>query len=395
MNTPVGAAGSAAATADVIRLAVPDIDDDDVAAVEAVLRSGFLVQGPQVAAFEAATAEFVGTRHAVAVANCTAALHLTLLGLGVGPGDRVAVPTYSWPATANVVVLCGAEPVFVDLDPATWAMDPRRLAEVVDTTPGGLAAILPVHAFGGMADMAAIVEIAGARGIPVVEDAACALGAALGARQAGTWGVAGCFSFHPRKAVTTGEGGVIVTDDDRLARMARILRNHGLDPDASSPTFVAAGYNLRMTDLQAALGRTQLAKLDRIVARRRELAATYDRLVVDAGVGLTPPPVLADSVHVYQSYVTLLPAAAAPVRATLIERLRARGIETTIGTYHMPLIAFYAARGHLPGQFPVTDDVAGRALSLPLAGGMSDADQERVVASVADELRGLVTDLPG
>lgn len=376
-------------TPPVIRLAVPDIDDDDIAAVEAVLRSGFLVQGPQVAAFEEQLAALTGARHAVAVANCTAALHLTLLSLGVGPGDRVAVPTYSWPATANVVVLCGAEPVFVDLDPATWAMHPERLAEAVDRTPGGLAAVLPVHAFGGMADMAAICDVAGNRGIPVVEDAACALGASLGARQAGRWGVAGCFSFHPRKAVTTGEGGVIVTDDDRIARMARILRNHGLDPDASSPTFVAAGYNLRITDFQAALGRTQLAKLDRIVARRRELAAAYDALLVAANAGLTPPPVLADSVHVYQSYVTLLPEVAAPGRATLIERLRARGIETTIGTYHMPLIAFYAARGHHSGDFPVTDDVAGRALSLPLWGGMTQADQERVVDAVVEELSAL------
>jgi perosamine synthetase len=374
-----------------IRLAAPDIDEADIAAVAAVLRSGQLVQGPQVAAFEARLAELTGAAHAVAVANCTAALHLTLLALGVGPGDRVAVPTYSWPATANVVVLAGAEPCFVDIDPVTFTMRPDALAAAAERA-GRLAAVLPVHAFGGMADMDGLAEVAAAIGAPLVEDAACALGATLHGRPAGRFGVAGCFSFHPRKAVTTGEGGAIVTDDGVVARVARTLRNHGLDPDASAPTFIAAGYNLRMTDVQAALGLSQLAKFDRLLARRRRLAAAYDHVLADrpaAEAGVVGPGALAGAGHVYQSYVVLLPAGAAPQRATVIAELRARGIETTLGTYHMPLIPFFAARGHRPGDFPVTDDVAARALSLPLSTAMDDGDPANVVAALVEVLAGL------
>jgi perosamine synthetase len=371
-------------TGDRIRLAAPDIDEADIEAVAAVLRSGHLVQGPEVAAFEAAVAAITGAAHAVAVANCTAALHLTLLALGVGPGDRVAVPTYSWPATANVVVLAGAEPCFVDIDPATFTMRPDALAAVAERA-GRLAAVLPVHAFGGMADMDTLATVAAAAGAPIVEDAACALGSTLNGRPAGRFGVAGCFSFHPRKAVTTGEGGVIVTDDRTVARVARTLRNHGLDPEASAPTFIAAGYNLRMTDVQAALGRTQLAKLDRLVEGRRRLAACYDRLLADgpaADVGIVAPRALAGAGHVYQSYVVLLPTLAKPWRHEVIAELAARGIETTIGTHHMPLIPFFAARGHAPGDFPVTDDVAARALTLPLSSKLGEADAERVVAEL-------------
>jgi dTDP-4-amino-4,6-dideoxygalactose transaminase len=377
-------ASSAPDAGDRIRLAAPDIDEADIEAVAAVLRSGQLVQGPEVAAFEAAVAAMTGAAHAVAVANCTAALHLTLLALGVGPGDRVAVPTYSWPATANVVVLVGAEPVFVDIDPATFTMRPDALAAVARRA-GRLAAVMPVHAFGGMADLDALGEVAAAAGAPIVEDAACALGSTLHGRPAGRFGVAGCFSFHPRKAITTGEGGVIVTDDRTVARVARTLRNHGLDPDASAPTFIAAGYNLRMTDVQAALGRTQLAKLDRLVEGRRRLAACYDRLLADgpaADLGIAAPGALAGAGHVYQSYVVLLPAVARPWRHEVIAELGARGIETTIGTYHMPLIPFFAARGHAPGDFPVTDDVAARALTLPLSSKLGEADAERVVAEL-------------
>jgi dTDP-4-amino-4,6-dideoxygalactose transaminase len=374
-----------------IRLAAPDIDDGDIAAVAAVLRSGHLVQGPQVARFEARIAELTGAAHAIAVANCTAALHLSLLALGIGPGDRVAVPTYSWPATANVVVLVGAEPCFVDIDPVTFTMRPDALAAVAERA-GRLAAVLPVHAFGGMADMAGLAAVADALGAPVVEDAACALGATLDGRPAGRFGVAGCFSFHPRTAVTTGEGGAIVTDDRVVARVARTLRNHGQDPEASAPTFVAAGYNLRMTDLQAALGVSQLAKFERLAARRRDLAAAYGRALggpaaLDAGI--VAPGALAGAAPVYQSYVVLLPAGAAPRRAEVIAALAARGIETTLGTYHMPLLPIFAARGHRPGDFPVTDDVAARALSLPLSTAMADDDPGTVVDALVEVLAAL------
>ncbi len=364
-----------------IRLTIPSIDDDDLRAVSEVLASGYLVQGPKVATFEQTVADYVGTEHAVAVSNCTAALHVALLALGVGPGDRVAVTTFSWPATANVIALCGAEPVFIEIEQGSYNMDPMALEKALEHTT--VKAILQVHAFGGLADMPRILEVATRHGVPVVEDAACALGAELGDRQAGAWGVMGCFSFHPRKAITTGEGGVITTNDAALARTVRILRNHGLDPDSPMPDFVAPGYNLRLTEFQAALGVSQMTKLDRIVETRRQRAAYYDDLLRHTAV--TAPQAPRGSAHVYQSYVALLPNDVAPHRAEIISTLKTRGIETTIGTYHMPLTTYYRTRGgYEPGQFPVTDNVAARAISLPLHEFLEPSHQSSIVANLVD-----------
>jgi dTDP-4-amino-4,6-dideoxygalactose transaminase len=363
-----------------IRLAVPEIGDDDVEAVAAVLRSGQLVQGDQVRRFEACVTAATGAAHAVAVANGTAALHLALLASGVGAGDVVAVTTYSWPATANAIVLCGATPLFVDVDPRTFNMAPDALADALARGPA-VRAVLPVDAFGRMADLAAITSIAAAHGASVVEDAACALGASLSDRAAGAWGNAGCFSFHPRKNVTTGEGGAITTHDPALNRRLRTLRNHGLDPDAPTPDFVLAGFNLRLTEFQAALGVTQIGKLPSLLRERRRLAAVYDGLLNATGVS-RPAPAPPDQ-DVVQSYVVLLPPEAARRRADLIAAMRARGVETTIGTYHMPLTTYYRQRfGHAPGDFPATDDVATRALTLPLHARLTDADQRHVVGTL-------------
>jgi dTDP-4-amino-4,6-dideoxygalactose transaminase len=363
-----------------IRLAAPDIGADDIEAVAAVLRSGYLVQGERVRAFEERVAGFVGARHAIAVSNCTAALHLSLMALGIGPGDGVAVTTYSWPATANVIVLCGAEPVFVDIEANGFTMDPRALATTLERADR-IKAVLPVHTFGGMADMQRILEIATHYDVPVVEDAACALGARCDARFAGTMGRVGCFSFHPRKAITTGEGGMIVTDDDDVAHRLRVLRNHGQDPDAASPDFIGPGYNCRLTDVQGALGVTQMAKLDRIIAARRTMASCYDTLF--AGTPVRPPIALPGVWHVYQTYAVLLPEQAAPYRAEIIATLRARDIEVNIGTHHMPLIRYLRERyGFTAGDFPVSDEVAARIVALPLHSGLSDADQELVAAEL-------------
>jgi perosamine synthetase len=364
-----------------IRLTIPSIEEDDLQAVREAVASGMLVQGARVAAFEKAVAEYVGCRQAVAVSNCTAALHLSLLALGVGPGDSVAVTTYSWPATANVIELCGAKPVFVDIQPDTFNMDPARLETAL--SKNRVKAILPVHTFGQMADMAAIMKMADRHGIPVIEDAACALGATLDSRNAGTWGRIGCFSFHPRKAITTGEGGMIVTNDAGIARTCRILRNHGQDPDAPAPDFVAAGYNLRITEFQAAFGITQMNKLERVIEARRKRAEVYFHLLTDTP--LTPPDTLKGARHVYQSYVALLPVGVAARRADIIAALKQRGIETTIGTYHMPLITYFRKKyGYKPGDFPVTDDVAARALSLPLFERLTAAEQRQVVAALEE-----------
>jgi perosamine synthetase len=376
-----------------IRLTIPSLDEDDFAAVRAVLETGYLVQGVQVRAFEQAVAEYVGCAEAVAVSNCTAALHLALLALGVGPGDLVLVTTYSWPATANVIELCGAQPVFVEIESDTFNMSPERLETVLrplmtnPTTVRRVKAILPVHTFGQMADMDAIATIAARYDLPVIEDAACALGASWQEKAAGTWGILGCFSFHPRKAVTTGEGGIITTQDGELAWQLRALRNHGQDPAAAMIDFVMPGFNYRLTEFQGALGVTQMAKLDRIIAARREKAAVYDRLL--AAGPIQAPFMPADSQPVYQSYVVLLPEEVMDRRAAASQQLRQLGIETTIGTWHMPLTTYFRTRyGFQPGDFPVTDAIFARTLTLPLHEFLTTEEQEQVVTQLTGVLFG-------
>lgn len=372
-----------------IRLTRPSIEADDLEAVREALASGHLVQGQRVAAFEQALASYVGTTHAVVVTNCTAALQMALLVAGVGPGDIVIVGAYSWPTTANVVELCGAMPVFADVDPQTFNLRPDALEDVLRRlfrsadVGRRVKAVMPIHVFGQMAEMNSLLAVAERYGVPVIEDAACALGAALDHCQAGTFGSMGCFSFHPRKAITTGEGGAIVTDDDQFARHLRGLRNHGQDFTAGSvDQFIFPGFNNRMTEFQAALGVTQMSKLDRVIAARRSLAVRYDRLLDPAfsrGGARAPDPR-----HVFQSYVVLLPQESAQHRAMLIAELRERGVETQIGTWHMPLITFYRSRyGYKPGDFPVCDDISARAITLPLYEGMTEEEQQTVV----DELR--------
>lgn len=376
-----------------IRVTVPSIDEDDLRAVREVLISGYLVQGTHVAAFEQAVAEYVGCRYAIAVSSGTAALHLALRALGVGPGDMVIVPAYSFVATANVVELCGAQPVFTDIQPDTFNVDPSRLEETVRQlfakvdTARRVKAILPVHNFGQMADMPAIMKLAEDNGLPVIEDAACALGARLHGHQAGTLGVAGCFSFHPRKAITTGEGGIITTKEHGMTRRLRALRNHGQDPDADSPDFILPGFNYRMTEIQGVLGATQMSKLDRIIAARRRLAARYDALLAETP--LQTPIISQGAEPVYQSYVVLLPENLASRRSHLIRNLKDKGIETTIGTWHMPMTThFRTTYQYKAGDFPVTDQISARAVALPLYERLSEEQQQKVVQHLKEELCG-------
>ncbi len=370
-----------------IRLASPSLDDRDIAEVTKVLRSGFLIQGEHVAAFESAVAARVGTAHAVAVSSGTAALHLALLALDIGSGDEVAVPCYSWPATANVVVRVGASPVFIDIDPVTQNLDVTSLARVAGEHPR-LKAVLPVHAFGAMADMLAITRFAKEQGLEVVEDAACALGAMLCGRSAGAWGRLGCFSFHPRKVVTTGEGGMVTTDDAALNARLRELRNHGISPGTTPAEFIDAGLNYRLTDFQGALGQSQVTRLDGFLERRRHIARRYAVLLRELGLQLPAPA--EEHATTFQSYVVLLPSALAAVRTTLIVRLRMMGVEAAIGTHHIPLTDYFRRRdGYRPGDFPVTDDVAARALALPIHHALTEEDQRAVVEALGHAMKEL------
>jgi dTDP-4-amino-4,6-dideoxygalactose transaminase len=365
-----------------IKLASPEIPEDALRAVREVLTSGWLVQGKHVAAFEEAVASFVGLDHAVAVNSGTSALHTALLALGIEHGDAVAVSAYSYVASANVIELCGAKPVFVDIEPRTFNMDPaeleRLLRERADDAP--IAAIIVVHTFGQMADLDAIGEIAARYEIPVIEDAACALGATWSGKPSGATTRVACFSFHPRKAITTGEGGMIVTADSDLAASSRALRNHGQDATASSPDFVLPGLNYRMTEFQAVLGSAALRLLPQGITRRRELAARYDELLADVvDVPLVPEP----SGHVYQSYVVLLPVGAADARAEIIAALAQRGVESNIGTWAIPTTTYYSNRyGYTDESFPVTSEVFARSLSLPLHDKLTPQDQSHVASAL-------------
>jgi perosamine synthetase len=367
----------------VIRLATPSIDESDLSAVARVLESGHLVQGPEVTEFEAELAEIIGTRHVVAVNSGTSALLATLHALGVGPGSLVPVAAYSWIATANVVSLLGGDPLFIDIDPETHAMDPDQLESALDGLSGDelisrVPCVVPVHPFGYVADMDRINEIANRHGIPVVEDAACALGARLDGRPAGSWGLAGCFSFHPRKIITTGEGGAVATDDDRLAEHIREFRNHGQSVRTSERAFVMPGDNLRMTDFQAALGRSQLRRLDELLNSRRAAMARYvERL---ERTGFVPQRFDWDRTA-GQSFVVTV--SNTRLRDDIIAGLSEFGVEAGIGTIDMPGAEHYASArsgGHHP--CPVTRDIAARSMSLPLHHGMDAEMVDEVVATL-------------
>jgi dTDP-4-amino-4,6-dideoxygalactose transaminase len=229
--------------------------------------------------------------------------------------------------------------------------------------------------------MPEILGLANQYNLPVIEDAACALGASLHGRQAGTWGILGCFSFHPRKAITTGEGGIITTNESQLARELKALRNHGLDPDSSTPDFIMPGFNFRMTEFQAALGITQMSKLIQIISNRRILAENYTKLL--EGKALQAPYVSSGSLPVYQSYVVLLPEYLKPKREIIIKSLREKGIETTIGTWNMPMTSYFSAKyNYRPEDFPIAEKVSNLSVTLPLYAFMMRNDQQIVIEGI-------------
>ncbi|MBX6322464.1 MAG: DegT/DnrJ/EryC1/StrS family aminotransferase, partial [Rhodospirillaceae bacterium] len=317
------------------------------------------------------------------------ALHLTLLGLGIGRGDEVVVPAFTWVATANMVVACGAMPVFVDVRADTYTIDAATLARAVTART---RAVIAVHLFGLCADMDAVKAVLPA-GVAVVEDAACAAGAAYRGIPAGMLGTAGCFSFHPRKSITCGEGGMVTTADAALAARIERLRNHGAAvPEETRarglrpyelPDFEEIGFNYRMTDLQAAVALAQLAKLDRFITERRRLAARYDALL--AGLPWIRPPVVPQGCdHAWQAYVTLIDPETAPLpRDAILERLHAQGIACRPGTHAVTRLGAYRGRYNaVAGGFPVADRLHAWTLALPLHNRMSETDVDTVVAAL-------------
>jgi perosamine synthetase len=339
-----------------IRLAWPDVGADELAEVANVLASGQLTMGPKVAELELEVARACEVEHAVAASSGTAALHLALLALGIGPGDEVIVPAYTFPATANVVTLVGARPVLVDVDPETMNIDPAK----VELTPR-TKAILAVHLFGRPARLEELPDVT------VIEDAAGALAARRGDRACGGLGTLGCLSFHPRKIVTTGEGGAVTTNDARLAEAARGGRHHGWRSD----DMPEPGFNYRLSDILCAVGLPQLRRLGELHAARAQLAAAYEERLRDLPV--LPPRADEGDVHGWQAYVVQVDR-----RDEVLRGLRAQDIEAQIGTYALHRLGAY--RGH--GSFTGADHAFERALALPFHSRLSEDDLDRVTEAL-------------
>lgn len=317
-----------------IPLASPDIQACDIQALTDVLKTGMLVQGPRVLEFENDLAGFLKAKHAMAVSNGTATLHLALKTLGVGPGDEVIVPAFSYVATANVVELVGAKPVFVDIEIATFNIDVDKIRAAV--TPR-TKAIIPVHEFGLCCDIQAVMKIATECGLFVIEDAACALGARQNDHFAGTFGDFGSFSFHPRKAISSGEGGLLVTSQMVLADKIRVLRNHGIEMIEGKMEFVEAGFNYRMTDFQAALVHSQFKRFESILAQKNRIASIYaDQL---KNQHLTLPHVPDDRNHTWQTFHILLDNKLN--RDLIIGNLKENNIGSNYGAQCIPAQKYY------------------------------------------------------
>ena len=359
------------------------IDDDDVAAVVEALRSDWLTTGPRVEEFEAAFADFVGARHAVAVGSGTAALHAAMFAAGVGPGDEVIVPAMTFVASANAAVFQGATPVFADVERETLLLDPKSAAGRITSRT---KAIVAVDYAGQPCDYDALRALADSHGLRLIADACHALGGRYRDRLVGTLADLTAFSFHPVKHITTGEGGMVATDDEELARRMRGFRNHGLSNDSRQREredswyyeMVELGFNYRLTDFQCALGRSQLRRMPEWIRRRRELARRYDAAFA-AEPGIRPLQTAAGATHAYHLYVVRVDGN----RGAIFRALRADGIGVNVHYIPVHLHPFYRSRfGTGPGLCPVAEEAYEAILSLPMFPGLTDREQETVVASV-------------
>jgi perosamine synthetase len=383
-----------------VPIARTNLTEDEIQSVLGPLRSGWLVQGPKVREFEEKWSAFTGASHSIAVTSCTTALHLSLAALGFGPGDEAIVPAFTWIATANVVEHLGGKVVFCDIDLHTFNVDVNDAARKITSRT---KAILPVHLFGLSADMEPVIELARKHKLWVVEDAACGFGSTYQGRHVGTLGDTGCFSFHPRKAITTGEGGMITTQSDALAEKLRRLRDHGAAMTdlqrhmGARPYLLAdhpdAGYNQRMTDLQAALGAAQMDRAQAIIDERRRLAGIYDQAFAKLPWLKTPARPEGYG-HGYQSYPCLFePEPLTPgsiervnkLRNEWMDRLQQAGISTRPATHAVHMLSFYREKYKLaPTDFPNARAANDCSISLPIFHGMTEAEQQHVIKNVLE-----------
>ena len=381
-----------------VPIARTSLTEAEIQSVLSPLRSGWLVQGPKVREFEERWSAFTGAKHSIAVTSCTTAIHLSLAALGLRPGDEVIVPAFTWISTANVVEHLGGTVVLCDIDLNTFNIDVEQLKQKI--TPK-TKAIIPVHLFGLAAEMNEINKIAKGHGLWVVEDAACGFGSRYHGQHVGTLSDAGCFSFHPRKAITTGEGGMITTNHDALAEKLRRLRDHGAAVSdlqrhlGARPYLLAdhpdAGYNQRMTDLQAALGAAQMDRAANIVSERQRLAKIYDNAFAHLS-WLKTPAHINSMEHGYQSYPCLFQPEPITVQSTSrinqarnawMDQLQQVGISTRPATHAVHMLTFYREKYRLrPENYPKAYAANDCSISLPLFHGMTDAEQGFVIEQV-------------
>jgi len=374
-----------------IPLSRTEFGDAEARAVADVLASGWVTQGPKVAEFERIVAERVGATHAVATTSCTTALHLGLLAAGVGHGDEVICPSYSFIATANAVLYTGATPVFADIDTRTWNIDPR---DVESRITSKTRAVLAVHQVGLAADLRGL-EAALRPGIALVEDAACAIGSTYEGRPIGSHGHTVCFSFHPRKSISTGEGGMLTTNDDAVARHVRLLRSHGASVSdlerhrAHGVVFEEyreLGYNYRMPDIQGAIGIEQMKRLDDMLARRRAVAERYNAAFREMDQIETPAEP-GNARHTYQSYLIRLRPSYGVDRDEMIRRLVEMGISCRRGIPPIHLEPLYRHRCGAV-SLPVTESVSAESVFLPMFASLPQTDQDRVIDAVISIVTG-------
>jgi len=371
----------------IIKLSQPSISKEAIEKVSDVLRSGMLVHGQECIEFERELTRYIGVKHALLVSSGSAALHVALLSLNIGPGDAVLVPDFTFAATANIVEMTGAKAVIVDVDSETYNMDVKLLEATIKNWKykEKLKAIMPVLEFGNPSGISEYARIAKQYGLYLIEDAACAIGAKENNQNIGTFGDFACFSFHPRKTLTTGEGGLVVTNDDELARKASLLRNHGMTRTSDGMKFEMPGLNYRLTNFQAALGRVLLKSLDEWLNIRKKLAVQYIYLLKEYRFSgkIKVIPTLVEG-HSWQSFMIVLDDKYD--RNKIIEKLREKGIEANLGAQSMSQLGFYNHEFNKSNKFPIGGISYSQGLVLPLHENMLEQDIERVVTVLSGEL---------
>jgi dTDP-4-amino-4,6-dideoxygalactose transaminase len=366
-----------------IPLARPSVGEDELMAIRKVLESGMLTEGNVTAEFEKAFAGYLNMRNAIATSSCTTALDLALLALDIKKGDEVLVPDFTYPATGNVVFHVGAKPVLVDVDARTFNIDPDKMEKAIDSRT---KAIIPAHLFGQSADMTSIMEIAEKHGLYVVEDAACGIGVTHRRRRIGSFGNASCFSFSPRKILTTGEGGMLVTNDDDLAERVRVEKNHGIKKlIGNKPSFMTPGHNFKLNDIASAIGLVQLKKVPALIEERVRLAKKYGDLLCTTK-NIVTPYVASGNNHTYQTYCTTITKG--DMRNRLMDELAVKGIETQIGTYALHLQPLYSKNTKSVGTKLTASEAAyHNTLALPMYNGLTAEQQEYVCENLTHLLR--------